>query len=242
MTLVKVCGLRSLPEARAAVEAGADWLGFIFWKPGKRFISPAQAADIIRCLRAESTSEWSAVGVFVDPSLDEVEQVVSRCGLDYVQLSGNEPDTVVAAMPRPTIKAIHVRRGQEAVAAEMVATDALRAHLYLLDTHADGSPGGTGVAFDWPALRAIGPRCLVAGGLRPDNVASALAALAPLGVDVSSGVEFSSTPTPTPAPSPSPSPSPSQTQTTTQTGGGGKDPRLIHAFLEAVRTYDKRAD
>ncbi|MCA1644370.1 MAG: N-(5'-phosphoribosyl)anthranilate isomerase, partial [Chloroflexi bacterium] len=90
----------------------------------------------------------------------------------------------------------------------------------LLDTHAGGFAGGTGVTFDWTALRAIGPRCLVAGGLRPDNVTLALATLDPLGVDVSSGVEFSQT----------------------QNDGGGKDPRLIQAFLEAVRTYDKRAD
>ena len=219
MTLVKVCGLRSLPEARAAVHAGANWLGFIFWKPGKRFIPPAQAADIIHTLRQES-ADWSAVGVFVDPSPDDVEKAVALCGLDYVQLSGDESAATVDAMPRPTIKAIHVRAGREAAAADIVATNALRAHLYLLDTHADGLHGGTGVAFDWAALHEIGPRCLVAGGLRPDNVATALATLAPLGVDVSSGVEFSSTPT----------------------DGGGKDPRLIQAFLEAVRSYDKRAD
>jgi phosphoribosylanthranilate isomerase len=138
------------------------------------------------------------------------------CGIDYVQLSGDEPLDVVEAMPRPTFKAIHVRAGQEASAAEVVMTDALRAHRYLLDTHADGLPGGTGVAFDWAALQPIGPQCLVAGGLRPDNVALALSTLSPLGVDVSSGVEFP------------------------DAAGGGKDPRLIQAFLEAVRSYDHR--
>jgi phosphoribosylanthranilate isomerase len=229
VTLVKVCGLRSLPEARAAVQAGANWIGFIFWKPGKRFIAPADAAPIIGSLRKES-SDWSAVGVFVDPSVEEVEEAVAVCGLDYVQLSGDESAVTVDAMPRPTIKAIHVRTGREAAAADMVATNALRAHLYLLDTHADGLPGGTGVVFDWAALRGVGPRCLVAGGLRPDNVAAALATLAPLGVDVSSGVEFSKASTST------------QTHPHTRTDGGGKDPRLIQAFLEAVRTYDKRAN
>jgi phosphoribosylanthranilate isomerase len=218
VTLVKVCGLRSLPEARAAVAAGANWLGFIFWRPGKRYIGPPAAAEIIRDLRKES-SGWSAVGVFVDPSLEEVEEAVAVCALDYVQLSGDESAATVEAMPRPTIKAIHVRAGREAAAAELVATNALGAHAYLLDTHADGLPGGTGVAFDWAALRTVGPRCLVAGGLRPDNVHVALETLAPLGVDVSSGVEFPLT-----------------------SDGGGKDPRLIQAFLEAVRTYDKRAD
>jgi len=219
MTLVKVCGLRSLSEARAAVQAGANWLGFIFWTPGKRFVPPAQAAEIIRTLRAEF-SHFSTVGVFVNPSPLEVEEAVALCGLDYVQLSGDESAAIVDAMPRPTIKAIHVRAGSEAAAADVVATNALRAHLYLLDTHADGLHGGTGAVFDWAALQGIGPRCLVAGGLRPDNVATALATLAPLGVDVSSGVEFSNP----------------------RTDGGGKDPRLIHAFLEAVRAYDQRAD
>jgi phosphoribosylanthranilate isomerase len=212
MTLVKVCGLRSLPEARVALQAGANLLGFIFWKPGKRYIGPPEAARIIGELRGESL-DWQAVGVFVDPTIDEVEQATTACRLDYVQLSGDESAALVAAMPRPTFKAIHVRVGQEAAAAETVATNVLGAHRYLLDTHADGLPGGTGVTFDWAALQPVGPRCLIAGGLNPDNVVSALSILAPWGVDVSSGVEF---------------PQPS----------GGKDPRLIRAFLEAVRTYD----
>jgi phosphoribosylanthranilate isomerase len=217
VTLVKVCGLRSLAEARVALEAGANLLGFIFWKPGKRYIAPDQAAHIIGTLRSESLSgTWSAVGVFVDPSLSDVEEATAVCGLDDVQLSGQESAELIKAMPRPTIKAIHVRAGCESAAADLVLNDSLGAHRYLLDTHADGLPGGTGVAFDWLALQPVGPRCLVAGGLRPDNVGSALETLSPLGVDVSSGVEFP------------------------QAAGGGKDPRLIHAFLEAVRSHDHR--
>jgi phosphoribosylanthranilate isomerase len=214
VTLVKVCGLRSLPEARVALEAGANLLGFIFWKPGKRYIAPPDAARIIGALRSESR-DWSAVGVFVDPTPDEVAAANDLCDFDFVQLSGDEPADLVGAMPRPTIKALHVRSGEEASAAQTVAENALGANRYLLDAHAEGLPGGTGRPFDWAALRAIGPSCLVAGGLRPDNVAAALASLAPFGVDVSSGVEF-----PT----------------------GGKDPRLIRAFLEAVRSYDHRSN
>jgi phosphoribosylanthranilate isomerase len=214
VTLVKVCGIRSLPEARAALQSGADYIGFIFWQPGKRYIAPVEAARIITALRAESL-DWSAVGVFVDPALSDVQAATQLCGLDFVQLSGNESAELVAAMPLPTFKALHVRAGQEAFAAEVVASNVLGAHRYLLDTHAERLPGGTGVAFDWAALRSIGPECLVAGGLRPDNVASALATLQPYGVDVSSGVEFPS---------------------------GGKDPRLIRAFLEAVRGYDHRSN
>lgn len=214
MTTVKICGLRSLPEARAALQAGANLLGFIFWKPGKRYIAPSEAARIIEALRNESR-DWSAVGVFVDPSVTEVNEAARVCGLDYVQLSGNEPADLVSAMPRPTIKALHVRPGQEAATAEMVVTNALAAGRYLLDTHADHLPGGTGRTFDWDALKSVGPNCVVGGGLRPDNVTGALAALQPYGVDVSSGVEFPS---------------------------GGKDPRLIQAFVEAVRGYDHHSN
>jgi phosphoribosylanthranilate isomerase len=210
VTLVKVCGLRTLADARTAVESGANLLGFIFWQPGKRYVRPTDAAQIISTLRDEGRS-FEAVGVFVDPDLAEVEAAVTVCNLDQVQLSGDEPAGLVAAMPRPTVKAIHVRPGEEAAAAALVDANVLGAERYLLDTHADGLPGGTGVAFDWSALRPVGPRCLVAGGLRAENVASALSILAPLGVDVSSGVE---------------------------SAPGTKDPQRIRAFLEAVRTYD----
>ncbi len=212
MTVVKICGLRSLPEARVAVECGANLLGFIFWKPGKRYIAPPDAARIIATLRAESLN-WSAVGVFVDPTLEEVRDAAAVCGLDFIQLSGHEPDALVRAMPRPTVKALHVRAGQEREAAETVLGNSAGAQRFLLDTQADSLPGGTGRTFDWHALDSVGPACLVAGGLRPDNVADALSALTPYGVDVSSGVEFPS---------------------------GGKDPRLMRAFVEAVRTYDHR--
>jgi phosphoribosylanthranilate isomerase len=214
-TLVKICGLRSLPDARAALHAGADLLGFIFWKPGKRYIAPIDAAPIIRILRTES-SNWSAVGVFVDPAPSEVDEAADVCGLDYVQLSGNETVETVEAMPRPTIKAVHVRAGGEAAAADLVGSDALHAYRYLLDTHAEGLHGGTGVVFDWSALQKVGPRCFVAGGLNANNVSRALSTLAPLGVDVSTGVEF------------------------THPSSVGKDPALIRAFLEAVRTHDNR--
>jgi phosphoribosylanthranilate isomerase len=210
MTLVKVCGIRSIAEGRAALDAGANLLGFIFWAPGKRFITPADAAQIIAALRRERL-DWSAVGVFVDPEPEAVAHARRLCGLDYVQLSGHEALDLVELLPRPIIKAIHVRAGNEAAAVDTIAANALNADLYLLDTHADALPGGTGIPFDWAALRPIGPHCLVAGGLRPDNVGTALGTLTPLGVDVSSGVEFPS---------------------------GGKDPRLIRAFLEAVRSYD----
>lgn len=213
MTLVKICGIRSVPEGRAALESSADLLGFIFWKPGRRYIAPSDASRIIAALRAESL-DWSAVGVFVDPAPEEVRDAAELCGLDYIQLSGDESRDLIATMPRPTLKALHVQSGAETAAAHAVASNACGAHRYLLDTHAD-LPGGTGQAFDWTALKDVGRDCFVAGGLNPENVATALATLAPYGVDVSSGVEYPS---------------------------GGKDPRLIRAFLEAVRTHDQRSN
>jgi phosphoribosylanthranilate isomerase len=212
MTLVKVCGIRSVGDGRAALQAGADLLGFIFWQPGKRFVAPAAAARIISELRTQSLA-WSAVGVFVDPTLDEVTSAAVECGLDYVQLSGDEPPSLVREVPRPALKAIHVRAGEENMAVTAVERDSYAAAMYLLDTHVDTLPGGTGTLFHWAALKTIGPRCVVAGGLNANNVTQALTTLQPLGVDVSSGVEFPS---------------------------GGKDPQLVRAFLEAVRTYDSR--
>jgi phosphoribosylanthranilate isomerase len=214
MTVVKICGIRSVTEGRVALESGANLLGFIFWKAGKRYIPPPEAARIIFTLRTESL-DWAAVGVFVDPARAEVTEIADLCGLDYIQLSGEESREVVAAMPRPTFKALHVRAGGERLAMEAVTSNAFGAARYLLDTHANDLPGGTGKRFKWEALRTVGSECFVAGGLRPENVAGALDALSPYGVDVSSGVEYPS---------------------------GGKDPRLIRSFVEAVRAHDSRSN
>jgi phosphoribosylanthranilate isomerase len=253
VTIGKSCGIRTLEEGRSALRSGANWLGFVFWAPSKRSVAPEEAARIIRALRAEQgvveverdatqpgcgsgrageresgegttphpdplplrgegdLHRWAAVGVFVDPAPEDVAAIAAQCELDFVQLSGDEDANFVRQMPLPTVKAIRVERGREHEAAAIVRENGLGAHLYLLDTHRDGMYGGTGAQFDWGALRAIGPACIVAGGLRPDNVRTALETLTPHGVDVSGGVEFP---------------------------GGGKDPRLIQAFMEAVRSYD----
>jgi phosphoribosylanthranilate isomerase len=213
MTLVKVCGIRTLDEGRAALEAGADWLGFVFWGGSRRGIEPEAAGSIINKLRGRP-EPWSAVGVFVDPTPAEVERAAHVAGIDRAQVCGDEDAATITAIALPTIKSIRIRRGEEARAAAIVDQEALAADLYLLDTHADGQYGGTGSSFDWDALRPVGSRCIVAGGLRPENVQLALQTLSPLGVDVSSGVERP---------------------------GGGKDPALIRAFVEAVRTYDRLA-
>src|SRR5204863_4754771 len=122
VTLVKVCGIRSIAEGRAALDAGAQMLGFNFWPRSKRFISPADAAPIVAALRRDSL-DWSAVGVFVDPSPEDAHDAAALCGLDYVQLSGYEPVDLVDQVRHPVIKAIHVRAGYEAAAVEAVASN-----------------------------------------------------------------------------------------------------------------------
>ncbi len=211
MTLTKVCGIRSVDEGSVALEAGADLLGFVFWPGSRRFIAPEAAGPIVAQLRSRYAS-WTAVGVFVDASPDEVARAAEASGIDRAQLHGDDDAASIAAMPMPDHQGAAVRAGAEAEVADLVTTNALRAPRYLLDTHADGYRGGTGTSFDWAALRRVGPRCFVAGGLRPETVGLALRTLSPLGVDVSSGVERA---------------------------GGGKDPTLVRAFLEAVRSYDR---
>ncbi len=209
-TVVKICGIRTVEEGRAALGAGADWLGFVLWEGSKRYLGVEDARSVVGQLRQEF-EDWSAVGVFVNPDPAYVKDAQARCGLDLVQLSGHEEPGLVSRMPGRTMKALHVRAGQEGEAVTAMREEAYGAEYYLLDTHRDGSYGGTGTTFDWTALRGAPQPYLLAGGLRPDNVQEALRALAPFGVDVSSGVEFA---------------------------GGGKDPRLVRAFVEAVRSGD----
>ncbi len=211
MTLVKICGIRTVEEGRAALAAGADYLGFVFWHGSKRATTPAAAASIVATLKSER-SDWSAVGVFVDPTLQDVREAARGSGIEYAQLCGSESAAFVGTLPIPAWKVIRVRPGGESEAVSAVDRNVYGADLYLLDSHVDGRYGGTGTAFTWQALASIGPSCFVAGGLDPQNVSTALDAITPRGVDVSSGVELP---------------------------GGGKDPRLMQVFVEAVRNHDR---
>ena len=190
MACVKICGITNLDDARAAAEAGADLLGFVFHPPSPRYLPPAQAGEIVARLRAmPETAAVRCVGVFVDRCAEHICAVAARCGLDAVQLHGNESAQLVAALMArglDVIKAVRVRD-----AASLSALAAYRASAYLLDTYVAGQPGGTGRAFDWALAaraREYG-RIILAGGLTPENVAHALRAAHPWGVDVSSGVE-----------------------------------------------------
>jgi len=197
MIKVKICGITNLQDAQIAAQARADFLGFIFHPTSPRNVSPDQVRRIVAQLRPEvpisnpqpPLPAPHMVGVFVDRSLDAVWHTASHCGLDYVQLHGAESPEMVAALRArglSVIKSFRVRK--EAPVEEMKHYQALA---FLLDTHVPGKAGGTGRSFDWKLAAqaaSVGP-ILLAGGLRPDNVAQAIGIAQPWGVDVSSGVE-----------------------------------------------------
>ena len=183
---VKICGVTTVEDGLMAVEAGADAVGLVLWGASPRAITVEQARSIASALPAGV----DRVGVFVDPAREEVARAVAEIGLDVVQLHGQEPPEMCRGLGARVWKAIGVGAGFR-------AEDALRyeavADGILVDTRVAGAaPGGTGRVFDWSVARSLRGRVrflVLAGGLRPDNVAEAVVAVAPDGVDVSSGVE-----------------------------------------------------
>lgn len=185
MTRVKICGLREVEHVAAAVEAGADLIGFIFYPRVRRYVDPHLVKEM---LDAVPRGQTRAVGVFVDEDPHRVNAIAELCGLDLVQLSGNESPAVCRAIRVPALKTIHVAR---AIEREQVGRFRDLVYALHLDTARSGQFGGTGEAFDWTVARDldVGMPVLLAGGLAPDNVAQAIETARPWGVDVSSGVE-----------------------------------------------------
>jgi phosphoribosylanthranilate isomerase len=183
---VKICGVRRLVEGEAALAAGADFLGFVFYRPSPRYLAPEAVRELVAALRARWPDRcWAAVGVFVNEPVAVVNEIADYCGLDYVQLHGTESPEYCAQVHRPVIKALRLAElpGGPVSAAQFGAAR------LLLDSQVPGYWGGTGVRFDWEAARPYAAEALVAGGLTPANVGEALTLLRPWGVDVSSGVE-----------------------------------------------------
>jgi phosphoribosylanthranilate isomerase len=204
-TKVKICGITNVEDAAAAVESGADALGFNFYWKSPRYIEPAVAKRIVSTLPPLITP----VGVFVNEELDTVRSIMDLCGLALAQLHGDETATYCQELSRPVIKALRLRdRGSFLALAEFEGRAGVRG--FIVDTFSETSYGGTGQITDW-ALAAEAAKTatiVLAGGLTPANVAEAIRAVRPYGVDVSSGVE--SVP-------------------------GKKDHGKIRAFLDAVR-------
>jgi len=215
MIRIKICGITEAAHALAAAEAGADFIGLVF-APSKRQVTLERAREIVLAVK-DSGKPPLTVGVFVNTAAPEVNRTADYCGLDWVQLSGDEPWEGLRDIERPLIKAIRV--GQKGHAEEITAN--LKAgyellgkdFICLLDTHVEGSYGGSGQTFDWGLVREVseGLPVVIAGGLSAENVGQAIKTLRPWGVDVSSGVET----------------------------GGVKDISKIKAFIEAVRRADE---
>ena len=182
MVRVKICGITNLEDALVAVEAGADALGFVFFRGSPRYISPEQAAAIIRCL----PPFVQTVGLFVNEEPATVNSTADRCGLDLVQLHGEESPDYCVAVKRRVIKALRVK---DASTLDVMPNYHVAA--CLLDAWSPAAHGGTGTTFNWEiAARAAASHTIIlAGGLTPENVAGAVATVKPYAVDVSSGVE-----------------------------------------------------
>lgn len=179
---VKICGLTTLEDARVACDAGADYLGFVFYAKSPRAVAPACVADIIATLDIGAR----AVGLFVNEAPEKAMAVARECGLGIVQLHGDETAEPFDQFPLPIWRAIRVRDGRA-----VPAPEAWLASRYVIDADVSGVYGGTGVKADWEMAAALAESysVMLAGGLRADNVAAAIARVQPAGVDVSSGVE-----------------------------------------------------
>lgn len=185
MTRVKICGITNIEDALAAVHAGADALGFVFYESSPRNINIASAKAIL----AELPPFVSSVGLFVNASDDFLKAVLQQVPLDMLQFHGDETEAECRRWNRPYIKAIRMKDGIDLAA---------QCHTYhssrgiLLDTFVAGTPGGTGQAFNWEKVpQSLGKPVVLAGGLDPSNVAAAIHQVQPWAVDVSGGVEAS---------------------------------------------------
>jgi phosphoribosylanthranilate isomerase len=178
---IKVCGITSVSDALHAVEQGATALGFVLWPKSPRAVTVDRAAEIIAAL----PSHVMTVGVFVNEPIDGIRTVAARAHLTAVQLPGDEPPAYADALDWPVLRAVSVDEIDVAAGAWSADT------ALLVDNIDPVRRGGTGEAVDW--IRAAGVaktrRVVLAGGLTPENVGTAIRAVHPFGVDVSSGVE-----------------------------------------------------
>jgi len=211
--LIKICGITNFDDARAAVDSGSDALGFNFFNKSRRSIEP----DIARQLVAQLPSNILKVGVFVNHDVAQIVEIADRVGLNAVQLHGDEPPSTIVELP-PHLRIVRAHRcGPEGLIPLAIYLEQCHAlgrmpDALLIDADAGAEFGGSGKLADWAVIRqqkdALGLPLILAGGLTPANVAAAIEAVAPDGVDVASGVERSA---------------------------GHKDKVLIASFISAAR-------
>lgn len=179
---IKICGITNLDDARAAGDAGADYLGFVLYDKSPRAVSP----DALRRIRKKLDKDTKCVGVFVNERPLTVVKIAADCGLDIVQLCGEEEYDSFRFLPLPIWRVIRIQKG-------LIQPPPAKwpAERYVLDTSQDGLYGGTGTAMDWTIAARIAKehKMMLAGGLTPSNIATAIRIVRPFGVDVSSGIE-----------------------------------------------------
>ncbi len=205
MTIIKICGTKNLSDALAAIDAGADYLGFNFYPKSVRFIDKETCAEITSVLKHEYP-HIKLVGVFVNSLVDEVKNILETCHLDLAQLHGDETLEMLNALNGKAFKAI--RLSADGITDERMIAD--NAPALLVDAAVKGVYGGSGVTADWSAAAELAKKypLLLAGGLTSENVADAVRQVRPWGVDTASGVE---------------------------SAPGEKDASKMKAFVQAVR-------
>jgi phosphoribosylanthranilate isomerase len=188
---VKICGITNIDDAREAIAAGADLLGFNFYAKSPRYIAPEKAREITAQIRSNG-KELLLVGVFVNSPLEEVRSILEIAQIDLVQLHGDEPVRVVKQLNGRGFKALRPTSEKEAgIDAERFVPYGPNAPVLLIDAYRKDQYGGTGHTADWSIATKLAQRypILLAGGLTPENVAAAIRQVRPWGVDVASGVE-----------------------------------------------------
>lgn len=184
-TRIKICGVTRPEDARVAAESGADAIGLVFYAPSPRNLALEQARAIVAALPPFVT----AVGLFVDPTRDQVEAVLRRCSLGLLQFHGDEAPGFCGGFGLPYVKAARVRADSDLV---QYLSPYHAAQGWLLDAYHDRLYGGTGESFDWRLIpQDLARPVILSGGLTPDNVGAAVRQVRPWAVDVSSGVEAS---------------------------------------------------
>ncbi len=183
MTKIKICGIKTVKDALAAMEAGADLIGFNFYLKSPRYIDVGICRDIMSVMRKHGHVTY--VGVFVNASVEEIYATIETCGLSLAQLHGDETPEMLNALKGKAFKAF---RG---IPSDIAGYERNDAPAFLVDAAVKGVYGGSGVTADWSAAAELAKKypLLLAGGLTPENVAEAVGRVKPWGVDVASGVE-----------------------------------------------------
>lgn len=183
MTRIKICGITREQDVLAVAHSGADALGLVFYEKSPRHVSVQQAAKLVHAAPPFIT----AVGLFVNPSVDYVRGVLAQVSLDVLQFHGEEAPSFCAQFGKPYLKAIRVKPGVDLI---QCASRYAGAQGLLLDAYVEGTQGGTGESFDWSLIpHDLTLPVILSGGLHAGNVAQAIRQVRPYAVDVSSGVE-----------------------------------------------------